>query len=142
GADEQRDVRAVEGLLRVVRDVDATQQREGAVVELHGRSLRRLDRGGDLERAQLPLGVRAEHLAGGDPEEDRVADLAGRSGDCHVDGGQFISLVSFASMEPRNSCVVWSSWSGPIRRARSFVIFPLSTVSMHTRSRVSAKSMT
>ena len=78
---------AVEGLLRVVGDVDAAQQREGAVVELHRGALGGLDRVRDLEQAQLDLGVRAEHLAGGDPEEERVADLAGRAGDGDVDGG-------------------------------------------------------
>ena len=85
--DQECDVRAVEGLFGVVRDVDATEQREGAVVELHGGSLGGLDRIGNLQQAQIHLGVRAEHLAGGDAEEDRVADLAGRSGDCDVDGG-------------------------------------------------------
>jgi hypothetical protein len=85
--DQECDVRAVEGLFGVVRDVDATEQREGAVMELHGGSLGGLDRIGDLQQAQIHLGVRAEHLAGGDAEKDRVADLAGRSSDCDVDGG-------------------------------------------------------
>ena len=44
GADEQGDVGAVEGRVRVVGDVDAAQQREGAVVELHGGALGGLER--------------------------------------------------------------------------------------------------
>ena len=86
GADEQRDVGAVEGDVRVVGDVDALQQREGAVVELHGGALGGLQRLGDLQQAQLDRHVRAEQLAGGDAEEQRVADLAGRAGDGDIDG--------------------------------------------------------
>ena len=78
-ADQQRDVDAVERLLRVVGDVDRREQRECAVDELHRGALGRLDRVGDLEQAQRDLLVRSEHLAGGDPEQDGVADLAGRA---------------------------------------------------------------
>ena len=42
--------------------------------------------GGDLQQAQLDRHVRAEQLAGGDAEEQGVADLAGRAGDGDVDG--------------------------------------------------------
>ena len=85
------------------RDVDAAEQREGAVVELHRGALGGLDRVGDLQQAQLHLGVRAEHLAGGDAEEDRVADLAGGAGDCDVDGGcSLLCLLSlFGGLRPR-----------------------------------------
>ena len=38
--------------------------------------------------------------------------------------------------------MVWNSWSAPTSSARSLVIFPLSTVSTQTRSRVSANSVT
>ena len=51
GADQQADVAAVEGGLRVVVDVDPGEQREGAVVELHRGALGGLDRVGDLEQA-------------------------------------------------------------------------------------------
>ena len=72
--------------LRVVEDVDPAQQREGAVVELHRGALGGLDRVGDLEQAQLDRGVGAEHLAAGDPEQQRVADLPGGAGDGDFDG--------------------------------------------------------
>jgi hypothetical protein len=52
GADEQRDVGAVEGLPGVGGDVDAVEQREGAVVELHRGALGGLERRLDLEQAQ------------------------------------------------------------------------------------------
>ena len=42
--------------------------------------------GGDLQQAQLDRHVRAEQLAGGDAEEQGVADLAGRAGDGDVHG--------------------------------------------------------
>ena len=41
----------------------------------------------DLEQRQLDLLVGAQHLPGGDAEQDRVADLAGRAGydySCHL----------------------------------------------------------
>ena len=41
----------------------------------------------DLEQAQHDRLVGAEHLARGDPEEQRVADLPGGAGDGDVDGG-------------------------------------------------------
>jgi hypothetical protein len=86
GADQQGDVRAVEGHVRVVGDVDALQKRERAVVQLHGRALGGLQRRGDLQQAQLDRHVRAEQLAGGDAEEQGVTDLAGRAGDGDVHG--------------------------------------------------------
>ena len=70
----------------IVVDVDPGEQREGAVVELHRRALGGLDRIGDLEQAQVHRGVGPEHLAAGDPEEQRVADLARGAGDGDVDG--------------------------------------------------------
>jgi hypothetical protein len=72
--------------------------------------------------------VSGPSISGGDPK--RIAcHLAGRSvtvtltGSTHLLGQVFVDRAG----EPR---VVWNSWSGPIRMARSFVIFPLSTVSM------------
>ncbi len=81
GADEQRDVGAVERRTRVVGDVDAAQQRERAVVELHRGALGGPHGRRDLQQAQLDRRVRAEQLTRGDAEEQRVADLAGRAGD-------------------------------------------------------------
>jgi len=48
----------------------------------------------------------------------------------------------FSSIEARNSSVDWNAWSGPTSSARSLVILPLSTVSMQTRSSVSANAET
>ena len=70
----------------VVVDVDAGEQREGAVVELHRGALGGLHGLRDLEQVQVDRRVGAEHLAGGDPEEQRVADLAGCTGDCDLYG--------------------------------------------------------
>ena len=80
GADEQADVGAVEGDVRVVGRLDAGEQREGAVVELHGHALDGLQRRGDLEQAQLDRLVRAEQLPAGDAEQQAVADVAGGAG--------------------------------------------------------------
>src|SRR6202035_5604618 len=59
----------------------------GAVVELHGDALGRLDGLRDLQQPQLDWRVRAEQVPGGDAEQQRVADLAGGAGDGDVDGG-------------------------------------------------------
>ncbi len=84
--DQQRDVGAVERGAGIVGDVDAPQQRECAVVELHRGALGRLDRLRDLQQAELDRGVGPDELSGGDPEQQRVADLTGRTGDGHGDG--------------------------------------------------------
>ena len=84
-AHQDRPVDVGEGLPRVPREHQAAQQREGAVVELHGDALQRLlnlvDR--DLQQLEDDRLVLAERLAGGDARKDRVADLArgARDGD-------------------------------------------------------------
>ncbi len=70
----------------VVGDLDAAQQREGAVVELHGGALGGLEALRDLQEAQVDRHVRAEQVAGGDAEEQRVADLAGCAGHGDIHG--------------------------------------------------------
>ena len=80
-ADEQGDVGALEGLLGVVVDVDPGEQRERGVEELERGALRGLDGLRDLEQFQVDWLVGAEQLAGGDPEQQRVADLPGGAGD-------------------------------------------------------------
>ena len=85
-ADEQRHVDAVEGGLDVSSHLDAGEQRERAVVELHRRARGRLERRLDLEQAQLDGHVGTQQLAGRDPEEQRVADLSGSAGDGDGDG--------------------------------------------------------
>ncbi len=82
-ADEQRDVDAVEGDVRIVGDLDSGEQRKRAVVELHRGSLRSLDGGGNLEQAQRDRRVGPEHRAARDAEQQGVADLTGRT--CHGD---------------------------------------------------------
>ena len=39
----------------------------------------------DLQQLQVDRRVGAEHLAGRDPEQQRVADLTGRARHCHID---------------------------------------------------------
>ena len=57
-----------------------------------------LERRGHLEQAQLDGAVGAEQLAGSDPEEERIADLAGRARDgdfrglAHRPSGLLVSL--------------------------------------------------
>ena len=70
----------------VVVDVDAGQQRERAVEQLERRALRRLHRLRDLEQVEVHRPVRAQQLPGGDPEQQRVADLAGGAGDGDLGG--------------------------------------------------------
>ena len=94
-AHQQRDVHAVEGLARVVEDLGRGEQREGAVLQLQRGALGGLDGVGDLEQAQVDLLVGAEHLAAGDAEQQRVADLAGGAGDGDGGGHQaFISSIT------------------------------------------------
>ena len=98
-ADEHADVGAVERLLRVVVDVDPGQQREGAVEQLERGALRGLDRLGYLEQVQVHRPVRAEELSGGDPEQQRVADLAGGAGHGHL-GGRHLQSFSLSDAIP------------------------------------------
>ena len=91
-----RDVRAVERLPGVVVDVDPGEQRERAVEQLQRRALGGLDRLRDLEQVEVHGPVGAEQLAGGDPEQQRVADLAGGAGDRDLHGlaHAFISSIT------------------------------------------------
>jgi hypothetical protein len=82
--DEHRDVRAVEGDARVVGDLDIGEQRERAVLQLERRALRALQALRDLQQAQAHRAIGPQHGAGGDAEQQRVADLSARSG--HGDG--------------------------------------------------------
>jgi hypothetical protein len=86
GADQHRDVDAVEGCVGVVADRDPVQQGERAVVELHRHALGRTDRGRDLQQAELDRGVRPEHGSARDPVEQAVTDLAGSAGDGNFHG--------------------------------------------------------
>jgi predicted pyridoxine 5'-phosphate oxidase superfamily flavin-nucleotide-binding protein len=76
----------------------------------------------------------------GQTETVRIKRVGARQHQPGVAGA--IAACRFSSIEPRNSCVVCHGCSGLMSRARSLVIFPLSTVSMQTRSRVCANSLT
>jgi hypothetical protein len=80
GADQQRDVDAVEGVLGVVVQVQSLQQREGAVDELHRNALQGAHGLRDLQQAQVDGLVRAQQLPAGDAEHNAVTDLTGCAG--------------------------------------------------------------
>jgi len=105
GADEQGDVDAVERLLGVVGHLDAGEQGEGAVVELHGHALDGLHGIRDLEQGEDDGLVGAEHVAGGDAKEQRVADLAGGAGDGDADGAGCVHWF-ISSMTASANCEV------------------------------------
>ena len=80
-SDEKRVVRIPERGVRVVGLHDALEERERAVLELHGDAAERVERRGDLEQLEDDRLIRAEHLAGRDAEQQAVADLSRGSGD-------------------------------------------------------------
>ena len=84
--DEQGDVGVAERHVGVVGADDPGEQRERAVVELHAHAFERAERRRDLEQLEGDRGVGPEHRAGGDTEEQAVADLAGSPGDGDADG--------------------------------------------------------
>ena len=87
-ADQQRDVGVLERDARIIRADHAGEQRERAVLELHHHALERglglLQR--QFEHLQDDRLVLAEHFAGGDAEQQGIADLAGGAGDGNTDG--------------------------------------------------------
>jgi len=88
GADEEAPVGILETDGGVGGLDDALEEREGAVVEFHGDAFEGLQRfleGGFDELKDDGL-VGPEHGAGGDAEEEGVADLAGGSGDGDAKG--------------------------------------------------------
>ena len=85
GADEQDPVRALESFLGLARQLHSRKQWESAVVQLHGNAFERFHGRFDLQEAEHDRLVGTEHLAGGDPEEERIADLACRAGDRDLD---------------------------------------------------------
>ena len=86
-ADQQGVGAILERDIGVVGRHDALQQREGAIVELHHHAFQRLERGRDFQQVQDHRLVLAQHVAGGDAEEQGIADLAGGAGHGNMDGG-------------------------------------------------------
>ena len=84
--DEQRVVDALERLRRVVAGLDAVQQRERAVLELHHDAVQRAERGRDLEHRQDDRLVGAEQITACDAEDEAVTDLTGGAGHCDSNG--------------------------------------------------------
>ena len=66
---------------RIVGDLDVAQQRERAVLQLERGALGGAHPLRDLEQPQAHRPVGAEHVARGDAEEERVADLPAGAGD-------------------------------------------------------------
>ena len=86
--DEQRVVGVPEGDVGVVAAHDAGEQRERAIVQLHGDALERAERGRDLEQLQDHRLVGTEELTAGDAWEEAIADLAGCTGDGDTNWGR------------------------------------------------------
>ena len=87
-ADEQCVIGVLECGVRVTMRFHAGEQRERAVFELHHHALECLLRFlvGDLEQLQDDRLVLAQHLAGSDTEQQRIADLASGAGDGDTNG--------------------------------------------------------
>ena len=79
--DEQRDAAAVERDERIVADLDVMEQGERAVLQLERGALGGAHPLRDLEKPQADGTIRAEHVAGRDAEQQRVADLPAGAGD-------------------------------------------------------------
>ena len=84
-ADQESDAAAVERRSRVVGDLYIVQQRKRAILEFEGGTLGAAHTLRDLEQLQPDRPIVPQHLAGGDPEQERIADLAAGTGD--RDGG-------------------------------------------------------
>ena len=76
GTDQQGVVGILERDFRIIGDYHARQQRERAIVQFHGNALQGAQGRGDFQHLQNDGLIGAEHLAGGNPEEKGIADLA------------------------------------------------------------------
>jgi hypothetical protein len=101
-ADEHRDAAAVERHPGVVAQLDAVEEREGAVLQLERRAFGGTHPLRDLEQPEPNRTLRAEHVAGGDAEEQGVADLPAGPGDGHGGGcaGHAQSLLRCQGSSP------------------------------------------
>jgi hypothetical protein len=103
GADQQGVVGILESNAGIAGANDASEQREGAVIEFHHHALERglglL--GGMLEQLQDHGLILAQHVAGGNTEDCGITDLAGGAGHCDTNGG-FCHFL--------NSCFRLNGW--------------------------------
>ena len=104
-ADEDAPVRVREGLARIVGQHHPLQEREGAVVELHGHPAQGLlgPLGGDLQQLQDDRPVRSERLPRRDAGEDGVADLPRGAGHGDPQGRRHAATFSFSMMASATS---------------------------------------
>ncbi len=92
----------------------AGQQREGAIVQFHHHALEGLLRFfvGDFEQLQDDRLVFAEHFAGGDAEQQGVADLTGGAGDGDAQSGlghgTFSVMVEVGEGISPHQCNPWT----------------------------------
>ena len=86
-ADEQRVVDVLERDVRVIGRDDTRERRKRAIVEFHRQRHATRQRGRDFKQLQDHRLILAEHVAGGDAEQQGIADLAGCAGDGNADGG-------------------------------------------------------
>ena len=95
GTNEENGLRAIERFLRVGRRLDPREERESAVEELHADALQHL--GGirvvAFEQLELDRGVRAEHSAAREPEEERIADVPGGAGHGNANSGIELRVI-------------------------------------------------
>src|SRR5690606_13938087 len=80
GTYQQAEVSVLEGYFRLVGEHDAVYQREGTVFDFHGYAFQRFQGRGDLQQLQDYRLVFAEHVTGGNAEQQRIADLTGSAG--------------------------------------------------------------
>ena len=85
-ADEQAVVDVLEGDVGLVRDDDAVQRLERAVVELHRDAVQRAERRRDLEQLQDDRLICSEQLPRRDAKCQLVSDLTCGARDCDANG--------------------------------------------------------
>jgi alpha-beta hydrolase superfamily lysophospholipase len=85
-ADQERVVDVLESDIDVIGGDHTGQGRERAVVEFHHHALQGRQRRRDFQQVQDHRLVRAQHVAGGDTEQQRVADLTSGAGNGNSNG--------------------------------------------------------
>lgn len=103
GAHQQTDVGVLEGDVGVVGGNHAGQQRESTVFQFHHHALDGLLGLRQIEQLQNDGLVFAEHFAGGDAEEQAVADLAGGAGNGYAHGGFGHGATPVSTVVEQNS---------------------------------------